>query len=221
MKVLIIDDHKLLLETLILVLKKQINDIELFSASCVDEAKKILIENKDCSVLILDIQIGNENGLELLRELRKISPNIKTLICTAFYEPLIIENAIKMNVQGFITKTSELQEIILALNTVVRGEEYFCSQAQKIMKKNLLKIAYGYNDSSDYTTELFSKYKTLSIKEREIFELLSKKMNINDIAKQLGKSIKTVENQRTAIYSKMNIHDRLDVVEAAKILGIL
>lgn len=84
MKVLIIDDHKLLLETLILVLKKQINDIELFSASCVDEAKKILIENKDCSVLILDIQIGNENGLELLRELRKISPNIKTSYLYSF-----------------------------------------------------------------------------------------------------------------------------------------
>ena len=64
-----------------------------------------------------------------------------------------------------------------------------------------------------------SNLTTKAIKEA-FFELLSKKVDPADIAAKLGKSIKTVENQRTAIYSKMNIHDRLEIVEAGKILGV-
>lgn len=220
MKVLFIDDHNMLRESLSLALQNQIMDFEFLQASSGKEAEAALLKNADCSVLLLDLRIGNENGLSLLAGLRKIRGDIRTLVCTAFCEPLVVENAMKMNIQGFISKTSDLSEIATALRTVAQGKEYFCAEVVSVMKANYAKIATGLADSSDRTTELFAKYKTLSKKEREIFELLSKKVDPADIAAKLGKSIKTVENQRTAIYAKMNIHDRLEIVEAGKILGV-
>lgn len=220
MKVLFIDDHNMLRESLSLALQNEIMDFEFLQASSGKEAEAALLKNADCSVLLLDLRIGNENGLSLLAGLRKIRSDIRTLVCTAFCEPLVVENAMKMNIQGFISKNSDLSEIATALRTVAQGKEYFCAEAVSVMKANYAKIATGLADSSDRTTELFAKYKTLSKKEREIFELLSKKVDPADIAAKLGKSIKTVENQRTAIYAKMNVHDRLEIVEAGKILGV-
>ena len=67
---------------------------------------------------------------------------------------------------------------------------------------------------------LFDNYKSLSKKEREVFILLSQDMHVADIAKKLGKSEKTVINQRTEVYSKLDIKDRHDLLEKAKLLGL-
>ena len=174
MKILFVDDHSGLRESLSLALQSKMKDFNFMQAGSGNEAKKLLLKNKDCSVLLLDLQVGMENGLSILCELRTICPKIKTLVCTAFYEPLKIETALKLNVQGFITNTESL----------------------------------------------FARYKTLSPKEKEIFENLTAGLDVFQIAQRLGKSVKTVENQRTAVYAKMDIHDRFGAVEAGRKLGI-
>ena len=60
--------------------------------------------------------------------LRTLRPEIKALVCSAFYEPLTVENAINAKVQGFITKTSDLSEIALAVKMVASGKGYFCTE---------------------------------------------------------------------------------------------
>ncbi len=140
MKVLFIDDHNMLRESLSLALQNQIMDFEFLQASSGKEAEAALLKNADCSVLLLDLRIGNENGLSLLAGLRKIRSDIRTLVCTAFCEPLVVENAMKMNIQGFISKTSDLSEIATALRTVAQGKEYFCAEVVSVMKANYAKI---------------------------------------------------------------------------------
>ena len=215
MKILFVDDHSGLRESLSLALQSKMKDFNFMQAGSGNEAKKLLLKNKDCSVLLLDLQLGMENGLSILCELPTICPKIKTLVCTAFYEPLKIETALKLNVQGFITKTADLKEIAAALETVANGNEYFCKEALSVMKSNFK------NESGDSNTEsLFARYKTLSPKEKEIFENLAAGLDVFQIAQRLGKSVKTVENQRTAVYAKMDIHDRFEAVEASRKLGI-
>ena len=77
------------------------------------------------------------------------------------------------------------------------------------------------NDITNDLSYLFDNYKDLSAKEREIFILLSQNMEIIDIARKLGKSEKTVINQRTAVYSKLDIKDRHDLLEQAKLLVLI
>ena len=221
MKVLLIDDHNMLRESLVLALKKECPDFDFLQASTGDEAKEILVKNDDCRMIVLDLQVGKENGLFILSELRAVRPEIKTLVCSAFSEPLTVENAISAKVQGYITKTSDLSEIALAVKMVASGKEYFCTEALNVMKANVnaSKIASGLLDSPDRTTRLFASYKKLSPKEKEIFGLLAQGFSVSEIAQKLGKSIKTIENQRTAVYEKMELHGMGDLAEGARMLG--
>ena len=221
MKVLLIDDHNMLRESLVLALKKECPDFVFLQASTGDEAKEILVKNDDCKMIVLDLQVGKENGLFILSELRAVRSEIKTLVCSAFSEPLTVENAISAKVQGYITKTSDLPEITLAVKMVADGKEYFCTQALSVMKAtaNASKIANGLVDAPDCTTKIFASYKKLSPKEKEIFEFLAQGLSVKEISKKLGKSEKTVENQRTAVYEKMELHGMGDLAEGARMLG--
>ena len=221
MKVLLIDDHNMLRESLVLALKKECPDFDFLQASTGDEAKEILVKNDDCQMLLLDLQVGKENGLFILSELRAVRPEIKTLVCSAFSEPLTVENAINAKVQGYITKTADLSEIALAVKMVASGREYFCTEALNVMKANVnaSKIANGLIDATDATIKLFANYKKLSPTEKKIFEFLARGLSVKEIAQKLGKSIKTVENQRTAVYEKMELHGMRELAEGARMLG--
>lgn len=219
-KILFVDDHTCFRESFVLALKKECPAFEFLEAGNGDSARKMLMQNTDCSILLLDLQVGTENGLAILTDLQNIQPDIRVLICTAFFEPLTIENVLKRNVQGFITKTSGLSEIVSALKTVAEGKEYFCSEALTVMKASVSRIPHGSDSAHDNTMELFSRYRTLTLKEKEIFEHLAEGLDAVQIAEKLGKSVKTVENQRSAVYVKMGIHDRLGAVDAGKLLGI-
>lgn len=228
-RILILDDHSALRESLAQTLKAQCADFYFLHAKNGREAETVLSQNVDCSTLLLDIQLENENGLSLLPALRKIQPALRVLVYSAFAQTLQIEAAIKAGVQGFIPKTSSVQEIVSALKAVSCGNQAFSKDAQNVMKMLLSgenrgnstndgNTANSETDTND-TMELFRRYKTLSEKEQEVFLLIAEHLEIPEIAKQLKKSVKTVENQRTAIYTKMNVHDRLGCVEAAQKLG--
>lgn len=105
-----------------------------------------------------------------------------------------------------------------AVKAVASGNSYFCAVAIEVMKTQF-SGACG-TASADASMELFSKYKLLSAKEKEVFDLIARRMDVAQIARRLGKSVKTVENQRAAAYAKMNVHDRLEAVEAGKVLGL-
>ena len=68
---------------------------------------------------------------------------------------------------------------------------------------------------------LVKNYEQLTKKEQEVFKLLAMNKNSREISEILGKSEKTIINQRSNIYGKLNLHDRLDLIEAAKILGVI
>lgn len=222
-RILILDDHSALRESLAQTLKAQCADFYFLHAKNGREAEAVLSQNADCSTLLLDIKLDSENGLSLLPALRKIQPALRVLVYSAFAQTLQIEAAIKAGVQGFIPKTSSVQEIVSALKAVSGGNQAFSKDAQNVMKmllsgENRGNTANSETDTND-TMELFRRYKTLSEKEQEVFLLIAEHLEIPEIAKQLKKSVKTVENQRTAIYTKMNVHDRLGCVEAAQKLG--
>ncbi|MBR1722969.1 MAG: response regulator transcription factor [Treponema sp.] len=136
-------EDNMLRESLVLALKKECPDFDFLQASTGEEAKKILTNSADCHMILLDLQVGKENGFSILSEIRKIRPEITCLVCSAFYEPLTVKNAINAKVQGYITKTSGLNEIAFAVKKFSRGEEYFCTEALSIMKAdvNASKIA--------------------------------------------------------------------------------
>lgn len=202
------------------MLKNKDSSFDFVCASDYESALETLKENRGIKIVILDLNLDGRSGLELIPELKKLSPDISILIYTMFNDVIHVENSLLNGVQGYITKDATIDELASAITTVANGNSYFNKAATELMQSLLTKHGREHDITNDLSY-LFDNYKSLSKKEREVFILLSQDMHVTDIAKKLGKSEKTVINQRTEVYSKLDIKDRHDLLEKAKLLGLI
>ena len=219
LKILFVDDHVGLRDGMTQMLKNKDSSFDFMCASDYESALETLKENRGIKIVILDLNLDGRSGLELIPELKKLSPGISILIYTMFNDVIHVENSLLNGVQGYITKDATIDELASAITTVANGNSYFNKAATELMQSLLVKRGREHDITNDLSY-LFDNYKSLSKKEREVFILLSQDMHVADIAKKLGKSEKTVINQRTEVYSKLDIKDRHDLLEKAKLLGL-
>ena len=220
LKILFVDDHVGLRDGMTQMLKNKDSSFDFVCASDYESALETLKENRGIKIVILDLNLDGRSGLELIPELKKLSPDISILIYTMFNDVIHVENSLLNGVQGYITKDATIDELASAITTVANGNSYFNKAATELMQSLLVKHGREHDITNDLNY-LFDNYKSLSKKEREVFILLSQDMHVADIAKKLGKSEKTVINQRTEVYSKLDIKDRHDLLEKAKLLGLI
>lgn len=219
LKILFVDDHVGLRDGMTQMLKNKDSSFDFVCASDYESALETLKENRGIKIVILDLNLDGRSGLELIPELKKLSPDIAILIYTMFNDVIHVENSLLNGVQGYITKDATIDELATAITTVANGNSYYNKAATELMQSLLVKQGREHDITNDLSY-LFDNYKSLSKKEREVFILLSQDMHVADIAKKLGKSEKTVINQRTEVYSKLDIKDRHDLLEKAKLLGL-
>ena len=217
LKILFLDDHAGLRDGIGFLLSQENENLSFLYATNREEGEKILRENSEISLAIIDLNLEDENkdGLSALKSFRKIVPDLKAIIFTMYADPIHIEQALKAGVQGYITKNAEIEELENAILTVASGKTCFNSAASKIMQ-SMLSPESVLNEKFSYMD-----YKSLTKSEQEVFSLLAQKKETEEIAKILGKKEKTVINQRSIIYQKLNIRDRLELIEFAKNIGVL
>lgn len=220
LKILFVDDHVGLRDGMTQMLKNKDSSFDFVCASDYESALETLKENRSIKIVILDLNLDGRSGLELIPELKKLSSDISILIYTMFNDVIHVENSLLNGVQGYITKDATIDELATAIITVANGNSYYNKAATELMQSLLVKQGREHDITNDLSY-LFDNYKSLSKKEREVFILLSQDMHVADIAKKLGKSEKTVINQRTEVYSKLDIKDRHDLLEKAKLLGLI
>ena len=220
LKILFVDDHVGLRDGMIQMLKNKDSSFDFVCASDYESAVETLKEERDIKIAILDLNLDGRSGLELIPEMKKLNPEISILIYTMFNDVIHVENSLLNGVNGYITKDATIDELATAITTVAKGNSYFNKTATEMIQSMLNNHGRAHNITNDLTY-LFDNYKSLSKKEREVFILLSQDMHVADIAKKLGKSEKTVINQRTEVYSKLDIKDRHDLFDKAKLLGLI
>ena len=222
LKILFVDDHSGLRDGISFLLSKENSDLQFYNASTKNEALEILKNNKDIKNAILDININGESGLNFIDEFRMLVPKLNIIIYTMYSDMLHIEAALKKNIQGYITKDCEVQEIEKAIQFVSGGSMYYNKAAKEVMQSLLFKNNHNNADYEELRIqELFENYKTFTPKEQEVFLLLAQEKNTDEIADILGKSEKTVINQKSIIYQKLGIKDRLELLRAARKLGVI
>ena len=133
-----------------------------------------------------------------------------------YADPLHIESALRAGVQGYITKNAEIEELESAILAVAAGGNCFNKAAQKIIQSLLSPTTV--KDNEDFS---YMNYKSLTKAEQEVFSLLAQRKEVREIAKILRKKEKTVQNQKSIIYQKLNVRDRLELIEFAKYVGVL
>lgn len=201
--VLLVDDEPLLLESLEIILTfNQLNVVGMAHEG--NEALQIL-ERKSCDLVLVDLNMKGMGGLELIRHLKAIYPEIKILVLTTFYDDKSITRAITNGADGYILKDSGKDAILGAIRQIMGGQNVIDN---KVMKR-LAVLMNGRGQDSVVLDELTDR-------ENEICTLLIQGMTNKQIAEKLYISEGTVKNYISSIYDKTGIHDRAKLIVAIK-----
>lgn len=208
--VLVADDHRLVREGLITLLQN-CHDIQVVGeASNGLEAMRKVAELKP-HVLLLDISMPKLSGLEVARRLKKEHPSVKTVILTMHEEEEYSLKMIRAGVSGYLLKDAAGSELIEAIRSAYAGKAFFSPQISKVLAETYRDVASKVDDP----------YERLNDREREILQLIGEGHTNKEIAGLLFISPKTVDNHRTNLMRKLDIHSTADLVRWATKKGLV
>ena len=206
--VLLVDDHALILQGIKFIVDGMSGVGEVCTASSAAEAIALIKEKSFC-VCLLDIELPDLSGFELLEIIRERCPGSRIIVNTMHEETWIVKKLLRMGVDGVILKSADTNEIRNALESVLRGEKYFCEDFNKIRKRLRFSI-----NAPDYRSLLTNR-------EIDVLKAIASGMQTKEIAERLHVSVNTVETHRKSLFMKFEVRNAVELVLKAINNGII
>ncbi|HEY2328313.1 MAG TPA: response regulator transcription factor, partial [Verrucomicrobiae bacterium] len=165
-----------------------------------------LVAKQKFDLALCDISLPDKNGLELIKDIRALNPDLPILVVSMHDEMIYAERVLRAGGRGYIMKQAGGEKFIRAIRQVLAGQIYV---SEKMSSRILEKFSGGNKKSDD------SPVSKLSDRELEVFQLIGHGKGTRDIAEQLHLSVKTVEVHRANIKSKLEIKTATDLVRFA------
>lgn len=194
--IMITDDHSMIREGLKSLLELD-GDIKVIAEA---------VDGRDCldkldvykpDVLLLDINMPNMNGLDVLKELKARKSKVKVLVLTVHNETEYLMKAVDIGINGYVLKDSESAELKKAIHTIMDGETYI--QPSLIPALNAKRLERNEDEE---------KIDSLTRRELEVLKLLAIGMYNKEVAEKLEISERTVKNHISNIFKKLEVTDR-------------
>jgi DNA-binding NarL/FixJ family response regulator len=204
MKILLADDHFLVLDGL---------EVLLSTFGFVEETKSVLdyvglkktLEREKFDVLFLDIHFGKHDGREIIREIKQMMPDMKIIALTSQSDAATIKSSVNAGFDGYLLKIDGRDDIERALKAVTNNEKYFSSKTQQVF----------------FETQTAKNKVELTEREKEILQLIVQEKTTREIAEQLCLSEKTIETHRGNIMLKMDTRNIAGMVKKAIMEGLV
>lgn len=195
-RALIADDHPIMREGLKLFLVCTLDIV----VDEVDDGFQAVeyIKSNDLDVLILDISMPGMDGLETLRIVKDLKPELPVLVLSAYSEDQYALRVLRAGASGYLMKTSATEELVDAVQGVIAGHRYL---SPNVAEKLLAQI----------TGEGVPVHARLSDREFEVMLKLAVGKTVTQISEELQLSVKTVSIYRTRILEKMDLKDNVDI----------
>lgn len=195
-KVLLVDDHPLVLDGISARLEGEEN---LEVVGMANDGKQALeqAEKLNPDVVLMDISMPVMTGFEATEHFRQQQPEVKVLILSMHDDREYILKLIKCGASGYVLKDVSSAELITAIETVYRGGTYFSSGASQALFSEL-----GQDNSASVPPE----EEPLTNREKDVLKLLAEGNSNKEIARELDISVRTVETHRQNIKAKLDIH---------------
>lgn len=203
MKLLVVDDHPLIVHALREVLPDLAGDIELVTAGNRDEALAQVARHPDCALVLLDLAVPGAHGLDLLAELRRSRPRLPIVILSATHDRATVGAALTAGARGFIAKTSDAWAMLDAVRTVLAGGTHVTKSFAPERPREIDGVAIDVLG--------------LTHRQSEVMLLLAQGKPNKMICRELALSEGTVKVHVSAVLKALNVHSRSQVVaELAK-----
>lgn len=204
MKILLADDHFLVLDGLE-VLLSTFDFVEKTRSVLNFEELKVALKEDVFEVLLLDIQFGKHDGREIIQEIQQLIPGMKIIALTSHSDSATIKSSINAGFDGYLLKIDSREDIEKALKAVINNEKYFSPKTQQVF----------------FEAQTSKKKVELTEREKEVLQLIVQEKTTKEIAKQLCLSEKTVETHRSSIMQKLEVKNIAGVVKKAIMLGLV
>ena len=203
-KVIIIDDHKLFTNGLSSILES----IGLRVMSTFQNGKEafLYLQNNEIDIVFTDINMPEMDGLKLCKRLKRDKVKAKTIILSMYEDPNIIKEAFDCGASAYLSKNTEKEEIIKAIEKSLDNKKY--------VNKRLLKKKEREEEEEEEEDAFTLKYK-LTLREREVLQLLLDEENNRQIGKTLNIRIRTVETHRKNIMLKLDVKNNTGLIKKA------
>ena len=198
-RILVADDHSVVRQGIKQIIADS-PDMEIAGEAATGQEALELVRSGSFDLIILDIAMPGQSGLDILRELKAESPALKVIILSMYPEEQYAIRSFRDGVSAYLTKGTSPEELILAIRTAASGKKYITPSVAD-------RLATYVEDSSQR-----SPHETLSDREMQILVLIGSGKQISDIAEELNLSIKTVSTYRSRILLKMNMETNAQLI---------
>ncbi|OXS61577.1 DNA-binding response regulator [Cohnella sp. CIP 111063] len=210
LRLLLADDHPMFLEGLAANLQNE-EGIEVAGQAADGNEAVRLAELLQPDVILMDVNMPGQNGIEATREIIRTSPHIGILILTMFDDDASVFSAMRSGARGYLLKGAQKEEILRAIHAVGGGEAIFSAT---IARKMMFYFDAIVNKAENV------QFPQLTAREREVLQWIARDMSNVNIARRLGLSLKTVRNHVSNILSKLQAADRTQAVLMAREAGM-
>ena len=212
--ILIVDDHALFREGLRAIIERNPRYEVVGEAGNGREALRMAGKLKP-DLALMDISLPDRSGLELIREIQKLSPKTRVMVVSMHSKIDYIVKAFQAGAAGYVVKESASDKLQQGIASVLKGDYFMdTSVSQKVVKKLM-----GLQEKEMKITD--AAYDTLTPREQEVMALMAEGFSTNEISEKLFISSKTVENHRSSIMRKLDLHSIIEIARYAAKIGLI
>jgi len=202
-QIIIADDHDIVRSGLELILSRESHLRLTATASCFEELEQLLNAPHKADLLILDLNLGDRNGLSTIRELHERFPDLPILVLSMYPEELYALQAIKAGASGYLNKRAISGELVEAIETILNGSKYISEAVEEEM-------LYG-----TALEEGASVHEVLSERELQVLSLMAAGKSTSEIGASLSISPKTVSTYRARMLEKLSLENTAQLIQFA------
>jgi DNA-binding NarL/FixJ family response regulator len=204
-RILVVDDHPLLRAGLIQFISRH-QDLVCCGEADSAATTHIAIADRKPDLLLLDLRLRDEDGLELLKSLKARFPDLRILVISQCDEALYAERVLRAGARGYIMKEEATEEVLFAIRSVLEGELYLSRKlAIRLVRKTI----------ESRPALAGPGLESLTDRELQVFQLLGAGLNTRHVAERLNLSSKTIETYRENIKHKLGLAGAADLVRYA------
>lgn len=200
MRALCVDDHAIFRQGVKQILVQYDRQVKIGEAATAESAMQLARESR-WDIVLLDLSLPDRSGLQVLTDLKREQPELPVIVLSMHADDEYAVRALRIGASGYVTKESAPEELVAALQKVMRGGRYMTPALAE-------KIAFAY--ASPGNAE--KPHHTLSERELEVLQLIGAGKSLKEIAAMLSLSVKSVGTYRARVLEKMTMSTNADLI---------
>ncbi|HQH71381.1 MAG TPA: response regulator transcription factor [bacterium] len=203
-KIVLADDHEIVRDGLKTLLEKE-RDFEVVGMAGDGQETIRMLSETEADIAVMDINMPNLSGVEATKQIQSEFPRVKVLILSVHTDSEMVGRMLEAGASGYLPKSCAAQELIEAVRMVMRNHTYISPKVSDSV------IAYLQRQPAPKD----SLFESLTVREREVLQLIAEGKSTKEIANQLHVSDSTAETHRLKIMEKLNIHSIAELTKYA------